>query len=144
MTFCICSSVAVGSITITMGSSISFSIATGARRRLRSVRGQPLQAARFVDDTLEHPLHRHGIEGPGIVAHHALQDPGLALRRVHGQPQAPLDAADLDRTGGPAVEPSPQLALNEIHAAPPPRHPVLYIALPLPPTCPSTSPYQCP
>src|SRR5260221_1023349 len=119
MTFCICSSVAAGSITLTMGSPTSFSLAPGARPRLRSLRGQPLQAPRFVDDTLEHPLHRHGIEGPGIVAHHALQDPGLALRRVHGQPQAPLDAADLDRTGGPAVEQAHQLAVDEVDAAAP-------------------------
>src|SRR6187455_789721 len=101
MTFCICSSVAVGSITITMGSSISFSIATGARLRLRSVRGQPLQAPRFVDDPLEHPL----------------QDPGLPLRRIHGQPQAALDAPDLDRAGGPAVEQAHQLAVDEVDAS---------------------------
>src|SRR6476646_1398492 len=130
MTFCICSSVAVDSITITMGFSISFSIGTGARLRLRSVRGQPLQAPRFVDDALEHPLHRHGIEGPGILAHDALQDPGLALRRRHGQPQPPLDAPDLDRAGGPAVEQAHQLAVDEVDAPPPLIDVVvLYIAL---------------
>src|SRR5437762_1369490 len=102
MTFWICSSVAECSITMTMGPSISFpsvasrtGLAVRTVRAFRLLRGQPLQPPRLVDDALEHPLDRRRIQGSGIVAHHPLQDPRLPLRRVHRQPQAPLDAADL-------------------------------------------------
>src|SRR5712691_4036375 len=104
-----------------MGSSISFSsVPSGLVRAGRPVRGQALEAPRLVDHALEHALHRRRVEGPGIVAHDALQDPGLALRRVHGQPQPPLDAPDLDRAGGAAVEQAHELPVDEVDAAPPP------------------------
>src|SRR5712691_8218309 len=97
MTFWICSSLAVCSITMTIEPSVSFPSIAGSALPFRALARHTLQPPRLVDDPLEHPAHGHGIERPGIVPHHALQDPGLALRRVHGQAQPALDAADLHR-----------------------------------------------
>src|SRR5512144_1512136 len=108
MTFWTCSSVAVCSITMTMTPSL-----------LGFVDGQPLQAPAFVDDSFEDALHRRGIQRSGVLAHHPLQDLGLALRGVDGQAQLGLEPPDLHRAGRAAVQQSHELRVDQVDAVSP-------------------------
>src|SRR5262245_47668226 len=111
MTFCTCSSVAECSITITMASSFPFRFPV-------LVRGQPLQPAAFVDDPLKHALDAPRVERARVLARDALEDPGLALRGVDGQPERALHLADLHRAGGPAVHEAEELLVDHVDAPP--------------------------
>src|SRR5688572_26033002 len=113
MTFSICGSVAVCSITMTIGLSLLAFL-------VRLVPAtEPLQTPGLVDDPLEHAPHGQRLQRPRVLAHHPLQDPGLALRGVEGQPAALLDAADLHRAGGAAVEQAHELLVDGVDAPPP-------------------------
>src|SRR5262245_8444976 len=111
MTFWTCSSVAECSITITMASSFPFRFPV-------LVRGQPLQAPALVDDPLEHALDAPRVEGARVLARDALEDPGLALRGVDGQPQRALHLADLHRARGAAVHEPQELLVDHVDAPP--------------------------
>src|SRR5207245_5614477 len=109
MIFWICSSVAACSITMTMSSSLLLFL----------VHGEPLQPPALVDDSLEDAPDGGGIQRPGVLPHHPLQDPGLSLRRVDGQPEGALHLADLHRARRAAVEQPHQLLVDHVDAAPP-------------------------
>src|SRR5262249_10586364 len=109
MTFWTCSSVAECSITMTMASSFPFRFPV-------LVRGQPLQPSALVDDPLEHALHAPRVQGPGVLARDPLEDPGLALRGVDGQPQRALHLPDLHRPGGAGVDEAEELLVDHVDA----------------------------
>src|SRR5437667_889358 len=113
MTFWICASVAACSITMTMESSLLL------RRGAFLVHRHSLQPAALVDDPLEDTPDRGRIQGAGVLAHHTLQDPRLALGRVHREPQRALDLADLHRACGAAVQQAHELLVDCIYAATP-------------------------
>src|SRR5262245_17246979 len=109
MTFWTCSSVAECSITMTMASLFPFRFPV-------LVRGQPLQAPALVDDPLEHALHAPRVEGARVLARDPLEDPGLALRGVDGEPQRALHLADLHRARGAAVDEAEELPVDHVDA----------------------------
>src|SRR5258708_7637121 len=98
MTFWTCSSVAVCSITMTMGSplligplrplpplSLAVGGAVSAGGNSTALHTQALQAPALIDDPLEDPAHRQSVEGPRVLAHQSIQDPGLPLRGIDGE-----------------------------------------------------------
>src|SRR5262245_29641323 len=109
MTFWTCSSVAECSITMTMASSFPFRFPV-------LVRGQPLQAPALVDDALEHALDAPRVQGARVLARDALEDPGLALGGVDGQPERALHLADLHRARGTAVHEAEELRVDHVDA----------------------------
>src|SRR4029453_10805467 len=109
MTFWTCSSVAECSITMTMASSFPFRFPV-------LVRGQPLQAAPLDEDPLAPALHAPRVQRSRVLARDPLEDPGLALRGVDGQPQRAPDLADLHRAGGAAVHGAEELRVDHVDA----------------------------
>src|SRR5436190_18144358 len=115
-TLLICSSPASSSITTTM---LSVSILSGTRTAVRfAVHDSTLQPSPFVDDPLEQPHNRLGVErslardAPDVVEHLL-----LAFRLVHFHVLLLLQASNLARAARPLVQQTHQHFVHAIDIA---------------------------